>query len=389
MIVSKNNPWSQLRSVVLGNYYHAEHFAWIPEAAVREPLMRMADEIHQDLDAFDTLLRSFGCEVIRPEVMTVSAFQEHYALRHSLPNAPLQPRNTHMAVYDDLYCVNPDPAVSQALRAVPQQDITEMVQAIFRDSQDRNRDCHDTEHGIWYSRGKYSELAGPDWPNFEGFVQGLRGATTDVQQELAQFENSLRYDNREWLPLQPPNVIPLPDRLVLDTNEYTDYSSIFQHQTNIKIEHINTGAGHTDGCFVILGNHTIIGIDPLIDYAKHFPDHVVIPVPAAVYGDVIQQRKAAALQRPSWWLPDHGNQALTRFVDRYMQDYTGSVWETLFDVNVLSINENTVCVTNDNADIRQALRQRSIDTVLVPWRHRFFVDGGLHCITLDLHRDPI
>jgi hypothetical protein len=28
-----------------------------------------------------------------------------------------------------------------------------------------------------------------------------------------------------------------------------------------------------------------------------------------------------------------------------------------------------------------------MEPVYVPWRHRYFWDGGLHCITLDLRRD--
>ena len=27
-----------------------------------------------------------------------------------------------------------------------------------------------------------------------------------------------------------------------------------------------------------------------------------------------------------------------------------------------------------------------MEAIYVPWRHRFFWDGGLHCITLDLVR---
>lgn len=390
MIISKNNPWSQLHSVMLGNYYYPEYFAWIPQQEIREPLMRVAHDIHQDLDAFEQQLRAFGCEVIRPGLMSVDQFREAYDVQHSLPNAPLQPRNTHVVVYDTMYSVSPSSEVCEALPSVQFQDITQQCHGIFQDSMQQHHDCFNTAQGIWYSKQKYHELAGPDWPDFCQYVQGQRGNVSAVRKELQSYQSSLRYNSRDWLPLQPPNVIPLPDRLILDTNEYADYSEIFRSRyPGVAIEHINTGAGHTDGCFVILGKKTIIGIDPLINYEKHFPGYTVIPVPANAYGDIIQQHKVSAGQKPDWWLPDHGNQALAKFVDRYMKAYTGSVWETLFDVNVLCINENTVCVTNPDAAISAALRQRGIDTVMVPWRHRFFVDGGLHCITLDLCRDKI
>ena len=33
------------------------------------------------------------------------------------------------------------------------------------------------------------------------------------------------------------------------------------------------------------------------------------------------------------------------------------------------------------------LKKNKIDYIVVPWRHRFFLDNGLHCITLDLYRE--
>ena len=32
------------------------------------------------------------------------------------------------------------------------------------------------------------------------------------------------------------------------------------------------------------------------------------------------------------------------------------------------------------------LKKHNVEPVYIPWRHRYFWDGGLHCITLDLKR---
>ena len=32
-------------------------------------------------------------------------------------------------------------------------------------------------------------------------------------------------------------------------------------------------------------------------------------------------------------------------------------------------------------------KKHKIEPIIVPWRHRYFWDGGLHCITLDLNRE--
>ena len=33
------------------------------------------------------------------------------------------------------------------------------------------------------------------------------------------------------------------------------------------------------------------------------------------------------------------------------------------------------------------LKKHKMEAIHVPWRHRYFWDGGLHCITLDLVRE--
>ena len=39
-----------------------------------------------------------------------------------------------------------------------------------------------------------------------------------------------------------------------------------------------------------------------------------------------------------------------------------------------------------NPQVIEFLKKHKIDYIHIPWRHRYFWDGGLHCITLDLKR---
>jgi hypothetical protein len=114
----------------------------------------------------------------------------------------------------------------------------------------------------------------------------------------------------------------------------------------------------------------------------------VIGVPAESYQNqlddfLIMKRRVDG----RWWVPgEEHNEDFTNFVELYLRNWTGHVYETVFDVNVLALNPETVCVSNHNPEIFTQLKQRGIDPIVVPWRHRFFVDCGLHCLTLDLHR---
>jgi hypothetical protein len=89
-----------------------------------------------------------------------------------------------------------------------------------------------------------------------------------------------------------------------------------------------------------------------------------------------------------WWLAgEEHNHKLISYVESNLKPWLGYVEESIFDVNVLALDENTICVSNITPEVESALKARNIECIVVPWRHRFFVDGGLHCITLDLYRD--
>ena len=81
------------------------------------------------------------------------------------------------------------------------------------------------------------------------------------------------------------------------------------------------------------------------------------------------------------------NKSFTEFVDQYLSEFTGFSAESIFDVNVLALDQNTIFVNNNQTAVTNQLNRAGIETIEIPWRHRFFVDGGLHCITLDLDRE--
>lgn len=385
--VRRNNVWARLKRVVVGSYPTAQHFAYISSRSIREPLMRLADEINQDLDNFADLLMRHGCEVIRPEVMPVEQFQEFLAVNKRLPEPPLQVRNTHVVTYDTLLRLGRGPReIDQLLDNYGVVDLSQQVSAYHAMGLDGNRLCYNNDTKTWFRRSKYQELAGPDWPDFYDYVQGTRSSQPHIAEEMSKFEPRLAYEAKEFSPLDGPNVIPLPEFVVVDSNEFSDYSDMLAPYVVERVQRINTTAGHTDGCFMILGNQTIIGINEVIDYQKYFADFDVIKIPDSMYGDVMQWRQLNR-HTPRWWIDNEDDNAeMHHFIDTYMQDYVGNVYETLFDVNVLSLDNNVVCISNDKSSIRRQLEQRGIDTIVVPWRHQFFVDGGLHCITLDLCR---
>ena len=74
-------------------------------------------------------------------------------------------------------------------------------------------------------------------------------------------------------------------------------------------------------------------------------------------------------------------------VEKYMNGWVGNITETVFDVNMLIINQNNVIMIAHNETVIDKLAEYGVTAHVVPFRHRWFWDGGIHCITNDLHRE--
>ncbi len=60
---------------------------------------------------------------------------------------------------------------------------------------------------------------------------------------------------------------------------------------------------------------------------------------------------------------------------------------TYIDLNILSIDENTVVVNSLFPELRSTLEKHGFDTIPVQHRHRRLFSGGFHCFTLDTVRE--
>jgi hypothetical protein len=393
-IYHKYNVDGRLRAVVLGSFFSPAHFEFINDVVIRDSLQKVAAEINHDLDCFQQVLKSHGVVVLRPTLMPVREFQDFFESHGHFPSPPLEPRNNHAVLRDQCYRFSmDDSSVVQCLESYNNNivDLTPANSQMFTHSMEQNLSSYDPTTDTWYRRQKYHSLAGPDWPKFEDYIKGDRSTIPFIQQELAEFQSDFVYDTKELRPIQAPNFMVLGNRLIIDCNEYCDYAAWSrEHIPGFEVyDTINTTAGHTDGCFVIVGKKTIVGIDPLIDYHIHFPDYKVVKIPPKNYQNILhnfQQSKNNKMR--AWFIPgEHHNKSLQEYIDKYFEKYTGFSPETVFDVNVLALDQNNVCVINDAAEVTTLLQQRGINCINVPWRHRWFIDCGLHCLTLDLHRD--
>ena len=150
---------------------------------------------------------------------------------------------------------------------------------------------------------------------------------------------------------------------------------------------INTG-GHSDGTYCPVCPGLIISLRDVPTYANTFPDWEVLYLPNQSWGALPEFQVLKTKNQGKWWIPGfEQDQDVVDTIETWLGHWVGYVEETVFDVNMLIVDPNNVIVFGYNKQVFDTLERYSITPHIVPFRHRYFWDGGIHCVTSDLHRE--
>ena len=148
--------------------------------------------------------------------------------------------------------------------------------------------------------------------------------------------------------------------------------------------------GHADGLFCPVIPGLIFTICNPKRYKNSFPDWDVIHLPDESYKKVEGFLKMKDKCQGKWWIPgEEDNDDLVDYVETWLGDWVTYVEESVFDVNMLVIDEKNVICNGYNKKVYDAFDRYGITPHVVNFRHRWFWDGGLHCNTSDISRDGI
>lgn len=333
--------WHPLKTVVLGQFYDKSFFENIADKRIRNSLYRLTEETHEDLENYEKVLKQFGCEVLRPHLDKNQRIEDYSnQTGHILgfvPRPPLQPRDSQLVIGNRLYYTGTDhPAIKQCL---DQYNSTSYILYSGNDIDKRN------------SWAPNFTVVGKDiyWDTYASKEQG----GVDSEKRVQQF-----YSFDEML------------------------HSFRWHQLNI--------GGHNDSCFHTIKQGAILSIEGVQTYNKTFPGWDVLFLEGESWAKVKEFNNFKKKVGGSWWLPgEEENDQLVDYVNTWLSNWVGYVQESVFDVNVLVLDEHHVCVSTYNKLVWDFLEKHRMTPILVPWRHRYFWDGGLHCITLDLYREGV
>ena len=370
------NKWDPLETCMLGNNYPPEFFNGIQDN-VGDPLKRICEETLEDLEGYKKILQQFGVEVIQPEIDPSERFLDSPHL-NGHPRGPLQVRDAQLVLGNNCYITGTDhPAIARAIKNY-NNDVIDLVNCPMLEHSYRLVQCHVS--GDW-----------PDYPEYSANFNNQQFFKTHVWNEIQ--EAGIRY--QPFADLNSACCMMIGNRVV--------YAP--EHTTTIKKQalkvfsemnpdwHIVTHEfdGHTDGSFHPLKPGAILSLYDIQHYQETFPGWDVCFLPDQSWNKIRKFLKLKKVNAGKWWVPgEEDNAEFTHFVETWLQDWVGYVEETVFDVNVLMLDEHHCCVSQiDNPLVNNFLKKHNIEPVHVPWRHRYFWDGGLHCITLDLKRRNI
>ena len=152
---------------------------------------------------------------------------------------------------------------------------------------------------------------------------------------------------------------------------------------------VDTG-GHADGTYCPVKPGLIVSLKDVPTYKETFPDWEVVYLPNQSWNKIAPFLTLKNKNQGKWWVPgEELNDEFTDFVESWLSHWVGYVEETVFDVNMLVIDQHNVVCNNYNKQVFDALERHGVTPHVVNFRHRYFWDGGLHCITSDVHREGV
>ena len=142
--------------------------------------------------------------------------------------------------------------------------------------------------------------------------------------------------------------------------------------------HISHTGDHSDAVFCPVAPGQIFSTHYRQEYENTFPGWDVF-----FLTDTTKKRTENG-NNGKWWLP---GEDFAQFSDQVFERWTGDSRETVFEVNMLVVDEhNIICIAEDDRACKK-LESIGITPHVIDFKTRGFWDGGIHCITLDIHRE--
>jgi hypothetical protein len=211
----------------------------------------------------------------------------------------------------------------------------------------------------------------------------------DIFDEVKANDTDLVYTDLDFI--NGCFVSRLGNDLYFATQTYHDDKQAILNQVNAlfpttRNQVVNAG-GHGDAVYCPVTPGLIISLNDVPTYAETFPGWEVIYLPPSNYAHMREFEFSMKRNKGRWFIPGFENDTnLQHMVDHYFNEWVGQVSETVFDVNILVIDTKNIVVSTYNEIVEKACARYGVRVHVSPFRHKYFWDCGIHCVTNDLDR---
>lgn len=359
--------WDPLKVCVVGRSYPPEFYSWITVPHVRNLFEKIAQETEEDYQNIINKLQEFGVEVLRPNLPTVTS------LNGKFEPPPMTPRDC-MVMVGNVFYENTSFEFEKFYNSVKDPSWPECTSAEdFKSLPAWIQDECNTVH------------------QFEEY-QANSSMYNHINDYIRKQGNTVKSHTYNPKLLNGAQISRIGKDLFFGTQSYdqdtSDYKQFVDKEfANTRNHIVNTG-GHSDGTYCPVCPGLIISLNDVPTYTETFPGWEVVYLPNQSWDKVSPFLSLKSKNKGKWWIPgfEH-DQDVVNVIETWLGHWTGYVEETVFDVNMLIIDPKNVIVFNYNKLVFDALERYGITPHIVPFRHRYFWDGGIHCITSDLHRE--
>lgn len=381
----KINSWDEfqpLEAVVVGSTYDSSFFDGVKNKKIGDVFKKIVDETTEDIEYFKTQMKAHNIEVFQATPTELG--YKKSILDYADVNGKLGYKTENPTyVRDTLIPIHP---------LQVRDDSVVMGNKIFITDRTFEVAGYVEKFKEWFGEENVDSTLYNGEINFRRTEDNLKehivtmGLDIDYDKLTADEKEKLLIENT-MLGFCSPNITRIGKKCLVDlhqTVEALDY--LKKTYPSFNYQSLVLG-GHNDGIFSVLKPGLVIA-GPWFKGSEHnFKDWEVIYFDDNRWNDVREWHKIKEQNKGKWWVPgEEKNQDFTKFVETVLPNWTGFVEETIFDLNCLVLDDRHVVVNSNSKKLYSVLKKYNITPIYCPLRHRFFWDGGWHCLTLDVRR---
>jgi hypothetical protein len=370
--------WDPLQVCLVGKTYPPEFYSWIKDSSTRQKFEKLAEETEEDYQGLiQSLEGKFNVKIMRPEFP--EDLNDLY-IGNKWVQPPTAPRDYFLMIQDKFW-IPKIPNASHAWSVFYRQNKLSWWNDFVRPD-DFYSAMPEFADDI---RTKFSKFKKNDQQHLDAKLKFYEHVYTDVHSN----GNEIVYTDLDFI--NGCFVSRIGNDLYFATQTYHDDKQGILNQvnqlfptTNNRI--VNSG-GHGDAVYCPVTPGLIISLNDVPTYADTFPGWEVVYLPPSNYEHMREFEWSMKRNKGRWFMPGfEQDNNLINMVDHYFDEWVGQVSETVFDVNILIVDPKNIVVSAHNDLVEAACARHGIEVHIVPFRHKYFWDCGIHCVTNDISR---